>query len=29
MLKSKGGASLPGTIRLKAPYDPERKRARS
>jgi aminomethyltransferase len=28
-LKAKGGTSLPGTIRLKAPYDPERKRARS
>jgi glycine cleavage system aminomethyltransferase T len=27
-LKAKGGASLPGAIRLKAPYDPERKRAR-
>jgi aminomethyltransferase len=27
-LKAKGGASLPGTIRLEAPYDPERKRAR-
>jgi aminomethyltransferase len=27
-LKAKGGTSLPGTIRLKAPYDPERKRAR-
>jgi len=27
-LKSKGGAGLPGTIRLTAPYDPERKRAR-
>jgi aminomethyltransferase len=28
-LKAKGGAGLPGTIRLAAPYDPERKRARS
>ena len=27
-LKSKPGTSLPGTIRLAAPYDPERKRAR-
>jgi aminomethyltransferase len=27
-MKAKGGASLAGTIRLKAPYDPERKRAR-
>lgn len=29
MLKAKGGASLSGTLRLKAPYDPERKRART
>ncbi|HXP75348.1 MAG TPA: glycine cleavage system aminomethyltransferase GcvT [Stellaceae bacterium] len=28
-LKAKGGAGLPGTIRLAAPYDPERKRARA
>ena len=28
-LKAKGGASLSGVVRLKAPYDPERKRARS
>jgi aminomethyltransferase len=28
-LKAKGGAGLSGTIRLKAPYDPERQRARS
>jgi len=27
-LKAKPGTSLPGTIRLAAPYDPERKRAR-
>jgi glycine cleavage system aminomethyltransferase T len=27
-LKAKAGASLPGTIPLTAPYDPERKRAR-
>lgn len=27
-LKAKAGATLPGTIRLTAPYDPERKRAR-
>jgi glycine cleavage system aminomethyltransferase T len=27
-LKAKDGAILPGTIRLAAPYDPERKRAR-
>ncbi|HKX08000.1 MAG TPA: glycine cleavage T C-terminal barrel domain-containing protein, partial [Stellaceae bacterium] len=29
MLKAKGGTSLSGTLRLKAPYDPERKRART
>ncbi len=29
MLKAKGGTGLPGTIRIKAPYDPERQRARS
>ena len=29
MLKAKGGTSLSGTVRLKAPYDPERKRART
>ena len=27
-VKAKGGASLSGTVRLKAPYDPDRKRAR-
>jgi aminomethyltransferase len=28
-LKAKGGAGIPGTVRLTAPYDPERRRAKS